>query len=537
MPTTAAPPVRATLSSRWRWYAALAVVLAVAAAYRLPGVGWGFDFATFGTTEYVELHPDEGVVCLGAMQNGVPEMKNNSLPTERGMMFQCLVLGLLFHPHDIISATRIGRAYSVLWGLASILLTALITRRLKGEVAAIFAALLLSTSGIHLITSFWARGQIQNVTFCLASMLVALRVRTAKERAPALLFVASGLAGAAIATRWSVALIPMLLACAVARGPVVVRLAAVAVGGLFGFFGSTGFFWTPDMIVSNVQMQTHNLVTLYSRIGPLVTGCAALVCILAATGLATFVLAGWFAVDRLRRVRRLPLEELTWSNLRAKLDAPALIIGLPTAITFVMLCFNKLFDARYTDLFAPPLAIAAGIRMAELWQKTRWWRLLLVGLVAYQGIYAASMLARYVNDSRKGMNAALATVWQPRGPIFSTAYANDSQLFRGYGLAPGQGPWDAEWIAVADVYAGQYLTPSGTFAFMQAPTSCREVLYCDSERHRELFQKIYAGDGWELVHVSKAAAWTPELALHRALMTSKWMFSGDIRLFHKKRPR
>src|SRR6476661_5365632 len=106
MPTTAAPPVRATL--RWRWYAALAVVLAVAAAYRLPGVGWGFDFATFGTTEYVELHPDEGVVCLGAMQNGVPEMKNNSLPTERGMMFQCLVLGLLFHPHDIISATRIG---------------------------------------------------------------------------------------------------------------------------------------------------------------------------------------------------------------------------------------------------------------------------------------------------------------------------------------------------------------------------------------------------------------------------------------------
>ena len=122
-------------------------------------------------------HPDEEVTCLGAMLRGVPEMKVNDIPTERGMMFQCLVLGMVFKPHDMMSAARIGRAYSVVWGLISILLTALITRRLRGEVAAIFAALLLATSGINLITSFWARGQVHTVAFTLASMLVALRTR------------------------------------------------------------------------------------------------------------------------------------------------------------------------------------------------------------------------------------------------------------------------------------------------------------------------------------------------------------------------
>ena len=107
-----------------RWVAALALVLAIAGAYRFPGVSWGFAVDTEG---YVPLHRDEPVACLGAMLGGVPEIKSN-MPTERGMMFQCLVLGLAFKPHDLLSATRIGRTYSVLWGLASIVLTALIAR-------------------------------------------------------------------------------------------------------------------------------------------------------------------------------------------------------------------------------------------------------------------------------------------------------------------------------------------------------------------------------------------------------------------------
>ena len=529
---TGVPTARATLSRRWRWYAMLAVVLAIGAAYRFPGVSWGFDVST---APFSTAHPDEEVTCLGAMMRGVPEMKGNDTPTERGMMFQCLVLGLVFKPHDIASSARIGRAYSVVWGLIAILLTALITRRVKGEVAAIFAALLLSTSGINLITSFWARGQIQTVGLSLASMLAALHVRAAKDRGVVPLFVASALAGAAIAHRWNVALVPMLLAVAIAHGPVFTRLAAGGAGGLFGFFGCTGFFWTPDMIVSNLEMQTHNLVSLYSRLNPFVIGCAAVVCILVATGLVTFLLAIWFGVGWLRRLRTLHLDDLAWSSLRSKLDSPGVIIGLPTAITFVMLCFNNLFDARYTDLFAPPLAIAAGIQMAALWSKTRW-RVVVAALVAYQGVYAASMLVRYTNDSRKGMSTALEKVWQPRGPIIVTPYAGDSPLYAGHGLRPGQGPWDAEWIVISDVYAGQYVTPSGTFSFLTQPTSCREVLYCDGERQRDLFQKVYARDGWDQIYVSKAAAWTPEIKLHHALMTSKWMFSGDIRLFHKRTP-
>ncbi|HEY7375377.1 MAG TPA: hypothetical protein VIF57_24680 [Polyangia bacterium] len=530
---TGVPTAPATSRSRWRWAAMLTVVLAIGAAFRFPGVSWGFDFnpAPFSTA-----HPDEEVACLGAMMRGLPEMKLNDIPTERGMMFQCLVLGFVFKPHDIVSAARIGRAYSVLWGLLSILLTALITRRVRGEAAGLFAALLLATSGINLITSFWARGQIHTVTFTLASMLVALRVRGAGERAFAPLFFASALAGAAIATRWNVALVPMLLACAVARGPVFTKLVAGAAGGLFGFFGITGFFWTPDMIVSNLQMQTNNLVNLYGRVSPLVTGCAALVCILMANGLVTFVMGAWFGATRVSRLRGVLPEDLGWRSLRARLDSPAVIVGLPTAITFAMLCFNKLFDARYTDLFAPPLAIAAGIQMTALWRRRRA-RLLVAVFFAYQGVYAASMLSRYTNDTRKRMTAALPQVWRPTGKSVVSAYASDPNVFAGHELAPGQGPWDAEWIVVSDVYAGQYVTPSGTFRFMTPPTSCREILYCDGERQRELFQKVYAHDGWDEVYVEKAAAWTPEIKLHRALMTSKWMFTGDIRLFHKRPPR
>lgn len=521
-----------TLSARWRWYAMLAAVLAIAGAYRFPGVSWGFDFST---APFSTAHPDEEVTCLGAMLRGVPEMRSKDNPTERGMMFQCLVLGLVFEPHDIISSARIGRAYSVLWGLLSIALTAMIARRLRGDAAGLFAALLLTTSGVHLITSFWARGQINNVALCMASMLVALQIRAARERAVMLVFVASLLAGAAIAIRWNVALVPMLLGCAIARGRVLLKLAAGAAGGLLGFFASTGFFWTPDMILGNLEMQANNLLTLYGRYGPFVTGSAALVCILAGTGLVTFLMAVVFAIGRLRRLGNFPFEDLTWWDLRSKLDSPGVIIGLPTAITFFMLCFNKLFDARYTDLFAPPLAIAGGITMAALWRRPRW-RVLLAALVAYQGVYAAGMLARYVNDSRKGMNAALDDVWRPKGPISVSPYAGDARFAGGHELRPGQGPWDAEWMVISDVYAGQYVTPSGTFSFLREPTSCREVLYCDGERSRELFQKMYAGDGWALVHVSKAAAWTPEVRLHHALMTSKWMFTGDIRLFHKRPP-
>jgi hypothetical protein len=529
--STGVPNERAPLSSRWRWFAMLAVSLAIGAALRFPGVSWGFDL---DTAPYSTAHPDEEVTCLGAMLRGVPEMKNNDPPQERGMMFQCLVLGLVFKPHDMQSAARIGRVYSVIWGLIGILLVALITRRLRGEVAAIFAALLLATSGIHLITSFWARGQVQNVAFTLASMLFALRTRSSSERSVINLFIAAALAGAAIATRWNVALVPMLLACAVARGPVFQRIGAGAAGGVFGFFASTGFFWTPDQIASNLEMQTHNLVTLYSRIGPFVTGCAALVCITVATGLITFLLAGWFAVDLARGLRRVRRAGLTWSALRSKLDSPGMIIGFPTAITFVMLCNNRLFDARYTDLFAPPLAIAAGIKMAEIWRSTRW-RVAVAALVAYQGVYATSMLARYVNDTRKDMNAALDQVWQRRGTIYASMYANNSPLYAGHGIAPGQGPWDADWISVADGYASMYFTPSGTFRFLRPPVSCREILYCEGERFREFYQQLYAGNGWDLVHVSKAAAWTPEIKLHHALMTSKWMFSGDIRLYRRRR--
>ena len=235
------------------------------------------------------------------------------------------------------------------------------------------------------------------------------------------------------------------------------------------------------MIASNLEFQTQNLVTLYTRITPFVMGCAALVCIPVATGLVTFLLAIWFGVDRARDLRRVRRDDLAWSVLRSKLDSPGVIIGFPTAIAFLMLCFTHLFDARYTDLFAPPLAIAAGIKMAEIWRSSRW-RVAVAALVAYQGVYAASMLTRYMNDSRKDMNAALEKVWQRRGTIYRHDVRRQLAALRRTWNRPGQGPWDADWISSPTSTSGNTSRPSGTFPFMGGPLSCREILYCDGER-------------------------------------------------------
>src|SRR5689334_16029588 len=174
------PPPARRASAR-RWWGMMAAVLLIAAAYRLPGVSWGVDI--IDAPEYEHPHPDEGIACLDAMERGIAELMNASNPAERGMMFQCVLLRTIFGAQSgIIPRARLSRTYTVFWGLASILLTALIARRLKGDAAGLFAALLLTTSGIHLITSFWLRGQVQNVTFFLASILVALRVRRSKEK-------------------------------------------------------------------------------------------------------------------------------------------------------------------------------------------------------------------------------------------------------------------------------------------------------------------------------------------------------------------
>lgn len=520
----------------------LAVVLVIAAAYRLPGVSWGFHVVDAPT--YEPHHPDEGVVCFDAMERGFSELTNKDNETERGFMAQCALLGSVFGPQSgIMPRTRIIRTYCVLWGLLSILMTALIARRLKGDVAGIIAALLLTTSGVNLITSFWSRGQIQNVTLFLASILVALRVRGApsKERAAILLFVASALAGASLATRWSFALVPMVFGCAVARRPIALKLGATVTGMLFGFFGSTFFFWTPALVRMNFEVESHYHVMMRSRVTPFATGAAMVVCILAGTGLVTFLFALWSGVDGARRLPRLfahlRREDFAWSKVRSALDGPAVIIAVPFLLTFLLISNNKAFDARYTDLFAPALAIAAALSLTALWEKTRRGRILFAGLLAYQCIYAAGMLSRYTNDSRGKMNAALAEVWRPRTTLVHSPYVSESTLYAGHGVAAGQGPWDAEWFAINDLYAGQYLTPSGTFPFLGAPPSCREILYCDGEQYRAFVQQVYAGNGWDLVYVAKAAAWTPEIKLHHALMTSKWMFTGDIRLFHKRAAR
>ena len=91
-----------------------AAVLVIAAAYRFPGVSWGFDFST---APFSTAHPDEGIACLEATERGVSELKNGGNPMERGMMFQCALLGFVFEPlSGIVPRARIGRTYPCLGG-------------------------------------------------------------------------------------------------------------------------------------------------------------------------------------------------------------------------------------------------------------------------------------------------------------------------------------------------------------------------------------------------------------------------------------
>lgn len=506
-------------------------VLAIGAAYRFPGVTWGFDIET---PMYVNLHPDEAPGCYWAMERGRSYLRSQRNELARGMQFQCYVLGLLFEPlADIKARAVVARSYSVLWGLLGILLVGLIAWRLSDDpLAGVFAAFLTATAGNHLVTSFWARGQIQNSTVFFATIYFALRSREAEKHFP-WLFLAGATSGMAIAIRWSVALGPMLFCLALSRPRAISNLLVIGAGALTGFCLITGFQWTPELIAIFIRLQSGNLVNLYSRVGPHITAAAALVSILAGTGLVTFALAVWFGIERLRSARfRRPV--------RSDLGSPLAIVSLPFLTQFVLVSIIKAYDARYTDLFAPALAIPAGLMMAALLHRFsgRIIAPVLGLLLLYQAIYAAGVLDRYTNDARGKMNAALPSVWKPKGTIYATPYVTYSSLYDGHGVRPGGGPWDAEWVVAADVYAGQYRTPSGTFLALGGPTSCREVLYCDGERHRRFYQALYAEEGWELVHVADAADWTPEMKLHEALMGSKWLFTGDVRLFrvHARTP-
>lgn len=503
-------------------------VLAIGAAYRFPGVTWGFDIET---PMYVNLHPDEAPGCYWAMERGRSYLRSERNELARGMQFQCYVLGLLFEPlADIKARAVVGRSYSVLWGLLGILMVGLIAWRLSGDpLAGLFASFFTATAGNHLVTSFWARGQIQNSTVFFASIYFALRSRDAKKHLP-WLFLAGAMSGMAIAIRWSVALGPMLFCLAMSRPRAIVNLAVIGGGALAGFCVITGFQWTPELIAIFIRLQSGNLVNLYSRIGPHVTAAAALVSTLAGTGLATAGLALWFGIERLGKARfRRPV--------RADLRAPLLIVGLPVLTQFLLASIIKAYDARYTDVFAPALAIPAGLMAASLLGRVRTRTIApaLGLLLLYQAIYAAGVLDRYTHDARGKMNAALPSVWKPKSTVYATPYVTYTSLYDGHGVRPGGGPWDADWVVAADIYAGQYRTPSGTFLALGGPTSCREVLYCDGERHRRFYQELYQEKGWELVHVADAADWTPEMMLHEALMGSKWLFTGDVRLFRKKK--
>ena len=453
----------------------LALVVAIAAAYRFPGVSWGFDFST---APYPLAHPDEEVTCVGALLRGEPEMKGG-IPTERGMMAQCLdpagvvlpdrMSGLIRAPASIgPDATRSP------WGLMSIVVTAARSRGgCRGDVGGdLRRRCSLTTSGvINPITSFWVGGQIQQRRpSAWRRCSVALRIRDVDSEG------AGGdpldswrrcIGGRRdLATRWSVALDPdaARLRRRARPGLAQARSRPLAGGPALDSSAAPASSWSPDMIAaygSEVQKLTTWCRSI-SRIGPLVDrGLPPWSASLAGNGPGHVRTARlWFA-DRPRhgvvraRAARGRLRLVAGLADRRSTD-PAVIIGLPSLITLLMLvCFNKVVRRA---LHGPVCARRSRSRPASRWPSCgeensepvavfRAWTV----LVAYQGVDAAGMLVRcYAHDLRRtGLSAAIAEgPGSRRGPICATPYAGDlAACTTGIGWSVrAKGPWDAEWF-------------------------------------------------------------------------------------------
>jgi len=277
----------------------LILTIVVAAGLRFPGIEWGFSIEPGA---YHQLHPDESVSCFDSWTRGRAWLDDPENWHERGMQVECWALSSLLRRAgggDLAATTfvRAARIYSVLCGLAGILIIGLVARELDGDTATRAlsgqcAALLCALAGAHIVTSFWARGQIQNNICFFGSIYLAQRALSGESKWW-WLFCAGIAAGIAIGLRWSVELLPMLVIAALATHHRVVGLFACGFGCVLGFFGGTAFMWTPSQILTFIHMQAQAMLGLENVVGPTTIATAAVLCTIVGCGLATGVLGAW----------------------------------------------------------------------------------------------------------------------------------------------------------------------------------------------------------------------------------------------------
>ena len=520
-------------------WAALLCILGVGLALRLPGVKWGFGL---DEGAFYQFHPDEWHSCTQAMLKGREWLHSRKNIRARGNQVLCLALGGLAETFLGKKLTReqsvlLGRTASVLAGLLSMVILFLIASMLGGNLAGLLTAFFVATGGMHLITSFWARGQIQSSLFFYAAILFALKSR--KGRVAWWLFWAAFMAGAAIGYRWSLSLLPMLLLAALTRRPIWENLLYTAVGGIFGFLAITAFQWSPEQLWQSITEQGRNLTAMKSPVwfyGPFI---ATWLSVLAGTGLAVF-LPAMVKLTGVLKGGLGGLSQAEGSRMKAlfhALGSPWALLLIPAAFQLLVISLITVFSARYTDMLPPALAVLAGVGTARLIHKNprSWWRLALVALIClYQGVYAIGVLTRFTHDNRATMKSNLSRVI-PRGARISNAsfYIPRALLQRIPGYRVVHFP-RADWLLISDFSAYRYLAHSTTLPLFGQPRECRSIWNCRDPKTMKFFQDLYGGrTAYRQVKVYRAAAWTPEMWLYTALMGSKWMFTGDVRVFKR----
>jgi hypothetical protein len=517
---------------------AMFAIFALAAAYRVPGIPWGSGF----DARFHRFHPDE-VTCVNALPKGNAWLQNAGLRYARGILYQCSVLSRALQLPETLTlakATRIARRYAVVCGLVGIIVIGLLARALGGGSAGgLIAAFLAATCGSHIVTSFWARGQIQNSLAFFTCILLAVYSRS--QRTLPWLFAASLAAGVAVSIRWSVTLLPMLLLAALTRGRPLWNLLAVGGGVPLGVVAGTGLQWTPEQIAGFIDF--YRLLFLGSDWDTswLTTVGASAMTTFAGAGLVTSGWAIWGAGHQLsaarRRVAGWCQEGAGRAQLRASLGSPWVLFWAAMLVQFALVSGAQLFTERYVDLLAAALCVVAAVQLVSWARGTRarrgWIAAVIGASLCYQAVYAAGVLDRYTHDSRVAMDAALSRLLPDEAVLHASHYVPITRKLRRYDLVAPHQLRGRGYALVSDVHLARYRSRT-PFLASGAPESCRRVFHCDGDAVLAFYQSLDRSQDFELIHTERASAWTPEMRLMTELMGSAWMFTGDTRLYRMR---
>lgn len=422
----------------------LVVILGIALALRLRGLDWSLPDAG----HYCTFHPDEWGIVNTSQTLDIIHGKMNPHFFAYGSLYIYMVyfaslvahglgwldLHLQTNALDITSKIHLlGRGLTVFMGCLTVLFTYLMTRRLYGVRAALFAAILLSLMPLHVMHSHFMTVDIP--TACVTTLSLWLIVEFASSNSFRTAILAALAVGLATGTKYSVgpALAVTLLAAAWRSGlfqgkrRLTTRVLLLILGMMGGFFIATPYsllapreFWRGG-ILFNLYAATKGIGLLFIGTGnghwyhfavnlPAAMGTPLL--LLCLIGISLSLKGHLGRKDGNRSTSR------DW------------ILSLFLVVFFLPLGFARLRFARYLMPLLPVLAAFGGKAAGTMWVKpasqvSKHWRVILgttvVGFVILYTLgYAIATSALFVQDDSRHM----ATAWLEEriGPEKTIAY-------------------------------------------------------------------------------------------------------------------